>query len=355
MTGCVSRQSPFLFPAVSKYCGLVQALRYSRPQLTSNRSKTGALHMTENHLAEDAMDLLPSEDGVDTTAEQGGGSIEDYITAALRKPMLSLEIEQCLARRYRATRDPQAARQLTEAHLRLVIAVARTYQGYGLPKADLIQEGNIGLLKGVERFDDSVGVRLSSYALAWIRAEISSYVIRNIRLVRFATKKQHYKLFFKLRAARESGRAMSQAQVSALSRTLNISEEDIRDMEVRLTGRDLDMFGGDSADPEFAPVNYLGSTDQEPSEVLSRRCDDLLRSDGIAEALERLDPRARRIIEARWLSNDDGSGPPLRELAGELGVSIERVRQIETDAMKKMKRVLSSFMRATGHPSAADF
>jgi len=274
------------------------------------------------------------------------GNLEAYIQAVHRVPMLTPEEEQSLARDLRDTESVAAARRLVMSHLRLVVSVARQYLGYGLPHADLIQEGNIGLMKAVKRFDPDQGVRLVSYAIHWIKAEIHEYVLKNWRMVKVATTKAQRKLFFNLRSHKRDAHTFTPEQVEAVARELNVKPEEVMEMETRLSGGDLALEGQvEDGEEDFAPIAYLADNHNEPTRVLEAQRQDRMQVEGLEEALERLDPRSRRIIEARWLHvNDDGSGgSTLHELAAEFGVSAERIRQIETAAMKKMKGALQAF------------
>jgi len=267
------------------------------------------------------------------------GTIDAYISAVNRLPVLSAEQETTLARRLRDDDDLDAARQLVLSHLRLVVSIARQYLGYGLPHADLIQEGNVGLMKAVKRFDPERGVRLVSFAVHWIKAEIHEYIVRNWRLVKVATTKAQRKLFFNLRSMRPDGQTLDTAQVQDIARELNVRPEDVSEMEVRLSGREMPLENQDD-DEGYAPISYLSDGGrQEPTRVLERRDRDELQSGGLRQALDALDPRSRRIVEARWLA-DDGSAT-LHELAQEFGVSAERIRQIEAAALKKMRGALA--------------
>jgi RNA polymerase sigma-32 factor len=273
------------------------------------------------------------------------GNIDAYISAVNRLPMLTQEEEVSLARRWRENNDLAAAQGLVLSHLRLVVSIARGYLGYGLPHADLIQEGNIGLMKAVKRFDPDQGVRLVSYAMHWIKAEMHEYILKNWRLVKVATTKAQRKLFFNLRSHKEGLDSMTPAQVDALAKTLNVKREEVIEMETRLSGRDIALESPtDDEDDKFSPIAYLSSDSSEPSKVLEAQRFDRLQSEGLESALEKLDPRSRRIVEARWLANDDGSGATLHELASEFGVSAERIRQIEAVALKKMKGSLASYV-----------
>ena len=288
------------------------------------------------------------------------GNLDAYISAANRMPMLTLEQEQAFARKFKEHNDLEAASKLVLSHLRLVVSVARQYLGYGLPHGDLIQEGNVGLMKAVKRFDPDQGVRLVSYALHWIKAEIHEYILKNWRMVKLATTKAQRKLFFNLRsmkqrlksnaAADDTGThrdTLSPREVSAVARELRVKPEEVIEMETRLSGGDvlLDPSPGDDGEDAFGPIAYLTDSTQEPTALIESRQRDVLASDGIAAALEVLDERSRRIVEERWLNvNDDSSGGmTLHDLAAEYGVSAERIRQIESAAMKKMKKALAEF------------
>ncbi|MFC0258976.1 RNA polymerase sigma factor RpoH [Achromobacter marplatensis] len=269
------------------------------------------------------------------------GTIDAYISSVNRLPVLSAERETELGRRLRDQEDLGAARELILSHLRLVVSVARQYLGYGLPHADLIQEGNVGLMKAVKRFDPERGVRLVSFAVHWIKAEIHEYIIRNWRLVKVATTKAQRKLFFNLRSMRPDGQTLDPEQVDHIARELNVRREDVSEMEVRLSGRDMSLENQDDDDDSYAPIAYLSDDGrQEPTRVLERAARDELQSTGLNTALEALDARSRRIVEARWLQDDGGA--TLHELAQEFGVSAERIRQIEAAALKKMRGNLAA-------------
>jgi RNA polymerase sigma-32 factor len=264
------------------------------------------------------------------------GSLEAYISTVNRFPILSAEEEQSLARRFRKDEDLEAARGLVVSHLRLVVAVARGYLGYGLPHADLIQEGNIGLMKAVKRFDPERGVRLVSFAIHWIKAEIHEYILRNWRLVKLATTKAQRKLFFNLRSMKSGLAPLTSGEVERVASELRVKPEEVREMETRLSGQEL-AFDADESDEEaaYAPVHYLADSEAEPYRVLEAKESEEVRAAGLDQALSSLDARSRRIIEARWLRESDTA--TLHELADEFGVSAERIRQIEGQAMKKMK------------------
>ncbi len=273
------------------------------------------------------------------------GNLDAYISSVNRLPLLSQEEEASLARKLRDEGDLAAAQKLVMSHLRLVVSIARGYLGYGLPHSDLIQEGNIGLMKAVKRFDPEQGVRLVSYAMHWIKAEIHEYILRNWRMVKLATTKAQRKLFFNLRSHKTSLDTMTPEQVDELAASLNVKREEVIEMETRMSGRDiaLEAPADEDDDAKFAPIAYLSSEHSEPLKVLEARQYDRLQSEGLENALAQLDARSRRIVEARWLANDEGSGATLHELAAEFGVSAERIRQIEVAAMKKMKAALAEY------------
>ncbi len=288
------------------------------------------------------------------------GNLDAYISAANRLPMLTLEQEQEFARKLRDNNDLEAAGKLVLSHLRLVISVSRQYLGYGLPHADLIQEGNIGLMKAVKRFDPDQGVRLVSYAMHWIKAEIHEYILKNWRMVKVATTKAQRKLFFNLRSMKQGFKAdtsepdasthrntLNTHEIDAVASKLNVKREDVLEMEMRMSGGDvlLDPSPNEDSDEAFGPIAYLTDANHEPTAVIAAHQRDVLASDGIATALNVLDDRSRRIVEERWLKVDDNGsgGMTLHELAAEYGVSAERIRQIEVAAMKKMKNALSSY------------
>jgi len=273
------------------------------------------------------------------------GNIDAYISAVNRLPMLTHEEEVSLAKRLREANDLDAAQKLVLSHLRLVVSIARGYLGYGLPHADLIQEGNIGLMKAVKRFDPNQGVRLVSYAMHWIKAEMHEYILKNWRLVKVATTKAQRKLFFNLRSNKVGLDAMTPTQVDELAKMLDVKREEVIEMETRLSGRDIALEAPtDDEDDKFSPIAYLSTDREEPTKVLEAEQVTRLQSEGLESALSKLDPRSRRIIEARWLANDDGSGATLHTLAEEFSVSAERIRQIESAALKKMKGSLAAFM-----------
>jgi len=266
------------------------------------------------------------------------GSIEAYIQAANRFPILSAEEEERYARRYRNEDDLEAARALVLSHLRLVVAIARGYLGYGLPHADLIQEGNVGLMKAVKRFDPERGVRLVSFAIHWIKAEIHEYILRNWRLVRVATTKAQRKLFFNLRSMKTALAPLSGVEIERVATALKVKPEEVVEMETRLSGRDL-AFEPEDDDDAYAPAQYLADHESEPSRLLEAEETEQVRAAGLAQALGGLDARSRRIIEARWLREKDTA--TLHELAAEFGVSAERIRQIEAKALEKMRKAIA--------------
>ena len=269
------------------------------------------------------------------------GSLESYIQSVNRIPLLSLEQEQEYGRRWREQDDVEAARQLVLSHLRLVVAVARGYLGYGLPHADLIQEGNVGLMKAVKRFDPARGVRLVSFAIHWIKAEIHEYILRNWRLVKVATTKAQRKLFFNLRSMKQGLAPLGAAEIERVAAELNVKPEEVAEMETRLAGREV-AFEADEGDEEaYAPIQYLAADpEDEPSRVLEAQEEERVGSAGLKTALASLDPRSRRIVEARWLREKNAA--TLHELAAEFKVSAERIRQIEAKALEKMKKVMSA-------------
>lgn len=268
------------------------------------------------------------------------GSLDHYVQTVNRFPLLTAEQEYELGRKLRDENDLQAARQLVLSHLRVVVAIARGYLGYGLPHADLIQEGNIGLMKAVRRFDPERGVRLVSFAVHWIKAEIHEYVLRNWRLVRLATTKAQRKLFFNLRSMKSGLGSLSPDEIQRVADELRVKPEEVKEMEMRLAGQDLGLEPAtDDDDDNFAPIAYLSDPTTEPSQVVEANQAERLQAEGLSQALESLDPRSRRIIEARWLREKDTA--TLHDLAAEFKVSAERIRQIEARAMQKMKKVLA--------------
>ena len=288
------------------------------------------------------------------------GNLDSYISAVNRMPMLTPEQEHDYAKKLKDHNDLDAAGRLIMSHLRLVVAVSRQYLGYGLPHGDLIQEGNVGLMKAVRRFDPDQGVRLVSYAMHWIKAEIHEYILKNWRMVKVATTKAQRKLFFNLRSKKQGFRAaadlddvmahrdgLTEQESDIIAQDLNVKREEVMEMETRMSGGDvlLDPSPSDDGEQAFGPIAYLSDASHEPTAMLEARQRDAMATDGIAAALDTLDARSRRIVEQRWLNvNDDGSGGmTLHELAAEYGVSAERIRQIESAAMKKMKTALAEY------------
>jgi len=288
------------------------------------------------------------------------GNLDAYISAINRLPLLTLEEEQRYAHKLRDDNDLDAAGRLVLSHLRLVVSISRQYLGYGLPQGDLIQEGNIGLMKAVKRFDPTQGVRLVSYAIHWIKAEIHEYILKNWRMVKVATTKSQRKLFFNLRSMKQGFKSeaglsdtaaprdtLSEHEIDLVAERLNVKREEVMEMETRMSGGDvlLDPSPSDDGEQAFGPIAYLADAAHEPTAMIESRQRDVLATDGIATALNTLDDRSRRIVEERWLKvNDDGSGgKTLHELAAEYSVSAERIRQIESAAMKKMKKALADY------------
>lgn len=287
------------------------------------------------------------------------GNLDAYISAVNRMPMLTPEEEQRYAQQLREHNDVDAAGRLVMSHLRVVVAVSRQYMGYGLPQGDLIQEGNVGLMKAVKRFDPDQGVRLVSYALHWIKAEMHEYILKNWRMVKVATTKAQRKLFFNLRSLKQELKSthamtdgeiyratLSDQEIDQVAKQLNVKREEVIEMETRMSGGDvmLDPTPNDEDSSYIAPIAYLSDNASEPTQVIETRERNYMATDGIQMALDALDDRSRRIVSERWLNvNDDGSGGmTLHELADEYGVSAERIRQIEVAAMKKMKKSMSA-------------
>ena len=269
------------------------------------------------------------------------GSLDSYIQTVNRFPILSQQEETELARRLRDHEDLDAARQLIVSHLRVVVSVARGYLGYGLQQADLIQEGNIGLMKAVKRFDPERGVRLVSFAVHWIRAEMHEFILRNWRLVKIATTKAQRKLFFNLRSMKSGLNTLSHDEVKAMAATLGVKPAEVVEMETRLGGQDVALEPlNDDGEESYAPIAYLADANAEPGRVLEHAQEEQQRSEGLTNALASLDPRSRRIIETRWLKEKDQA--TLHDLAAEFGVSAERIRQIEVKAMQKMRSHMSA-------------
>jgi len=286
------------------------------------------------------------------------GNLEAYISAVNRIPLLTHEEELQYAQQLKQEGSVEAAGRLVLSHLRLVVSIARQYLGYGLPHGDLIQEGNVGLMKAVKRFDPEQGVRLVSYAMHWIKAEIHEYIVKNWRMVKVATTKAQRKLFFNLRSLKqgfkaeaadtEAGRqTLSDTEIDRMAEQLNVKREEVIEMETRLAGGDVLLDPAPAGDGEAAwgPIAWLTDSAHEPAAMIEMRQRDVLSTDGLTTALQALDERSRRIVQERWLNvNDDGSGGmTLHELAAEYGVSAERIRQIEVAAMKKMKKALAEY------------
>lgn len=285
------------------------------------------------------------------------GNLDAYISAVNRMPMLTLEQEQAFAKSLKDDNNLDAAGKLVLSHLRLVVSISRKYLGYGLPHGDLIQEGNIGLMKAVKRFDPDQNVRLVSYAMHWIKAEMHEYILKNWRMVKVATTKAQRKLFFNLRSMKQGYKddanvathrdTLTEDQIDAMAKTLNVKREEVIEMEQRMSGGDvlLDPSPSDDGEEAFGPIAYLADSAQEPTALMESRARDNLASVGVTAALQDLDARSRRIVEERWLNvNDDGSGGmTLHDLAAVYGVSAERIRQIEVAAMKKMRKTLAEY------------
>jgi RNA polymerase sigma-32 factor len=268
-------------------------------------------------------------------------SLESYVQTVNSFPILTQEQETAYARSFHKQGDLESARQLVLSHLRVVVAIARGYMGYGLPQADLIQEGNVGLMKAVKRFDPERGVRLVSFAVHWIRAEIHEYILRNWRIVKVATTKAQRKLFFNLRSLKQGLGTLGSSEVKAIAQELGVKAEEVVEMETRLSGQDIALEPLTEDDENtFAPIAYLAAEEAEPGALIEEQQTRDRRSEGLEKALATLDARSRRIIEARWLNEDQSS--TLHELAGEFGVSAERIRQIENKALTKMKGLIAA-------------
>ncbi len=266
------------------------------------------------------------------------GSLDAYIGAVHQIPVLSVDEEQNLARRFRDELDLDAARELVHSHLRFVVHVARGYSGYGLPLGDLIQEGNIGLMKAVKRFDPDMGVRLVSFAVHWIRAEMHEFILKNWRIVKVATTKAQRKLFFNLRKSKTRLGWLNASEVTAVAKDLNVSEREVMEMESRLSGRDIGFDASSDEDDDHgppSPVSYLVANEEDPSQAYERHDSEDNQLQLLREGMAGLDTRSRDIVKRRWLDSD--SKVTLQELADEYGVSAERIRQIEANALKKMK------------------
>jgi len=268
-------------------------------------------------------------------------SLESYIHTVNSYPMLTPEEETSLATRLRDHNDVDAAGRLVLSHLRVVVSIARKYIGYGLPQADLIQEGNIGLMKAVKRFDPDRGVRLVSFAMHWIKAEMHEYILRNWRMVKIATTKGQRKLFFNLRSLKTGSNSLTTGEADAMAKTLGVKREEVLEMETRFNGQDVTLEPqSEDGEETYGPLAYLTDTEAEPSQILAREEQERLSSTGLVDALDSLDPRSRHIVEARWLREDNPA--TLHDLAAEYDISAERVRQIEQKAMQKMKLALAA-------------
>jgi RNA polymerase sigma-32 factor len=267
-------------------------------------------------------------------------SLEHYIQSVNSLPLLTQEEEIELATRLQQHNDLEAARHLVMSHLRVVVTIARGYAGYGLPQADLIQEGNIGLMKAVKRFEPDRGVRLFSFAIHWIKAEIHEFILKNWRLVKIATTKSQRKLFFNLRSMKQSFASLTHKEANDIAVQLGVKPEEVLEMEMRINGQDMALEGAhDDGDDGYAPIDWLADEQDEPTQRIERRALENLQGEGLAFALESLDERSRRIVEARWLA-EEGEGKTLHDLAAEFNVSAERIRQIEQKALQKMKNAL---------------
>jgi RNA polymerase sigma-32 factor len=267
-------------------------------------------------------------------------SLEHYSRAIKAYPILTAEEEYSLATKLKKDNDLDAARKLVVSHLRLVASIARGYSGYGLPQSDLIQEGNIGLMKAVKRFDPERGVRLVSFAIHWIKAEIHEYIVRNWRLVKIATTKAQRKLFFNLRSMKTSLNTLQPSEIEHIAHELNVKPEEVIEMESRLNGHEISLEANinDDDDEHYSPIAYLQDESLTPLEAIEAKQSEDAETTGLANALGSLDERSRRVVQARWLQEKDSK--TLHELADEFGVSAERIRQIEQKAMQKMKMLM---------------
>ena len=283
--------------------------------------------------------LIPKQTGLVFAGPVG--SLDAYIDRVSQIPVLSKEDEVALATRFRSEADLDAARQLVLSHLRFVVHIARGYLGYGLPMGDLVQEGNVGLMKAVKRFDPGVGVRLVSFAVHWIRAEIHEYVLRNWRLVKVATTKSQRKLFFNLRRMKKNLAWLSEEETQAVARDLGVEVSDVREMEQRLSARDMSFDPTPESDEEenYSPAMYLPASNADPALEVEREEWDEDSSDRLMIALEKLDERSRSILKRRWMTDNKAT---LHELADEYGISAERVRQVESNAINKLKGLMAA-------------
>jgi|TARA_A100001011_G_C14044961_1_gene729391 RNA polymerase sigma-32 factor len=269
-----------------------------------------------------------------------GADIDAYLNTISQFPILEPEHEKQLAEKFREDGDLNAARELVMCHLRFVVHLARSYKGYGLPQADLIQEGNVGLMKAVKRFDPDVGVRLISFAVHWIKAEMHEYILRNWRIVKVATTKAQRKLFFNLRSAKSSSSWLNQKETQAIAQDLGVSTDEVTRMEGRLSANDAAFDGyGTDEDTATAPVHFLASSMPDPADLVAEQDSAQDMSLRLTASLSQLDERSRDILQQRWLSDDKAT---LHELAAEYGVSAERIRQLEQNAIKKLKRLMST-------------
>ena len=276
----------------------------------------------------------------------GHATLEQYIHTVNSIPLLSAEEEHDLAQRHALEDDLEAAKKSILAHLRVVVSIARGYDGYGLNQADLIQEGNIGLMKAVKRFEPNRGVRLFSFAVHWIKAEIHEFILRNWRLVRVATTKPQRKLFFNLRSMRKNMNALSDVEAQQIADDLGVKLSEVFEMEQRMTGKDVSLLADNDDDDEksFAPIDWLTDNDSEPTQMLAQKAHQQLQTEGLQGALSQLDDRSRHIVESRWLQDDGGL--TLHDLAATYGVSAERIRQIEAKALQKLRGFLGDAVAA---------
>jgi RNA polymerase sigma-32 factor len=268
------------------------------------------------------------------------GSLEEYISFVNSIPLLTSTEEYELAEKWRKDEDIEAARYLVLSHLRLVVSIARTYSGYGLPLADIIQEGTIGLMKAVKRFDAQRGVRLVTFAIYWIRAEINEFVVKNWRIVKTVTTKTQRKLFFNLRSHKSDVGNLSEEEAIQIAKELDVTRDDVVDMNMRLTGGDVGLIA--DTDDGFAPADWLEDVGSMPEDIVAQKKQDILHTNGIEEALNTLDVRSQEIIRARWLVDPENQ-QTLHDLAKKYSVSAERIRQIEVKAMQKMREVLEKY------------
>lgn len=270
-------------------------------------------------------------------------NLDGYIRAVQQFPLLSARQEEEFALKFRTLGDLEAARMLVLSHLRLVVAVSRQYLGYGLPQADLIQEGNVGLMKAVKRFDPTQGVRLVSYALHWIKAEIHEYILRNWQMVKVATTKAQRKLFFNLKSLKRAlgaDAAVTTDQAQVIAKELNVSRDEVMEMDRRLSGGDTPLEPVNDDGETVGPIASLAAENADPAYLVAEAQEAQVMGAQLRSALEGLDPRSRAIVQARWLADSDEKGPTLHDLAAEYGVSAERVRQIEAAALKKIKKLM---------------